>query len=111
MNGPVRTKKLEYYLLVCRVVTLVFTLLVSTTTMELAFSTMNVTKTKFRNKMQDKFLMNAMMLFFEKDIVVTISMDSIINNFESLKTAEFHFHKLLHCIIIRNNDFLIYRLS
>lgn len=47
----VRTKKLEYYLLVSRVVTLVFTLLVSTTTTKVAFSTMNVTKIELRNKM------------------------------------------------------------
>ena len=35
--------------------------------------------------MEDKFLLDAMMLFIERDIAVTISTDSIINDFEKLK--------------------------
>ena len=46
----VRTRKLEYYPLIYRVVILVLTLLVSTTTTKLAFSTMNITKTELCNK-------------------------------------------------------------
>ena len=46
-----RTRKLEYYILVYRVVILVFTFLVSITTIELAFTTMNVTKIELWNKM------------------------------------------------------------
>ena len=70
MNG---TRKSEYYPFIYRVVKLVLTLPVSTTTTERAFSAMNVIKTNLRNKMEDEFLSNAMMLFIERDIAATIS--------------------------------------
>ena len=81
----VRTRKSEYYLLIYRVVKLVLTFSVSTTTTERAFSTMNGIKTDLRNKMKDEFLSDAMKLFIERDIAVTISTDSIIDDFEDLK--------------------------
>ena len=59
----VRTKKSEYYPRIYRVVKLVLTLPVSTATTERAFSAMNVIKTNLRNKMEDEFLSDAMMLF------------------------------------------------
>ena len=59
------TRKSEYYPFIYRVVKLVLTLPVSTTTTERAFS--------------------AMMLFIERDIAATISTDSIIDDFEDLK--------------------------
>ena len=61
------------------------TLPVSIATTERLFSSMNVIKTDFRNKIEDEFLSDAMMLFIERDIVATISMDSIIGDFEDLK--------------------------
>ena len=61
------------------------TLLISTATTERAFSVMNVIKTDLRNKMEDEFLSDTMMLFIERDIAVTISTDSIIDDFEDLK--------------------------
>ena len=81
----VRTRKSEYYPLIYRVVKLVLTLPVSTATTERAFSVMNVIKTDLRNKMEDEFLSDTMMLFIERDIAVTISTDSIIDDFEDLK--------------------------
>ena len=35
--------------------------------------------------MEDAFLSDAMMLFIERDIIATISMNSIIDDFEDLK--------------------------
>ncbi|KAL4610519.1 hypothetical protein ACB092_08G056000 [Castanea dentata] len=81
----VRTRKSEIYPLICRVVKLVLTLPVSTATTERAFSAMNVIKTDLRNKMEDEFLLDAMMLFIERDIAATISTDSIIDDFKDLK--------------------------
>ena len=52
---------------------------------------MNVIKTKLRNKMEDEFLSDTMMLFIERDIAMTISMDSIIDNFEDLKRQRIPF--------------------
>ena len=81
----VRTRKEEYYPLIYRAVKLVLTLPIFTATTEQAFSAMNVIKTDLRNKMEDEFLSNTMMLFIERDIAATISMDSIIDDFEDLK--------------------------
>ena len=41
---------------------------------------MNVIKTKLHNKMKYESFMDAMMLFIEKDIVGTISTDSILDD-------------------------------
>ena len=46
---------------------------------------MNVIKTDLRNKMEDKFLSDVMMLFVERDISATISTNSIIDDFEDFK--------------------------
>ncbi|KAL4653293.1 hypothetical protein ACB092_01G292400 [Castanea dentata] len=81
----VRTRKSEIYPLICRVVKLVLTLPVSTATTERAFSAMNVIKTDLHNKMEDEFLLDAMMLFIERDIAATISTDSSIDDFEDIK--------------------------
>ena len=62
-----------------------FTLLVSIATIERAFSAMKVVKTNFRNKMENVFLMDSLMLYIEKDIVSTFSLDLIINDFEDFK--------------------------
>ena len=66
-------------------VKLVVTLLISTATIERAFSAMNVIKIYLRNKMEDELLSDAMMLFIERDIAATISTDSFIDDFEDLK--------------------------
>ena len=87
----VRTRKLEYYPLIYRVVKFVLTLLVSTATTEQAFSAMNVIKIDLRNKMEDEFFLDAMMLFIERDIAATISTDSIIDDFEDLKRRQVPF--------------------
>ena len=58
---------------------------VSTATTNRAFSAMNVIKTELRNKMEDEFLLNTMMLFIDRDIATTISTDSIIDDLEDLK--------------------------
>ena len=69
----------------------VLTLLVSTATTEQAFSAMNVIKIDLRNKMEDEFFLDAMMLFIERDIAATISTDSIIDDFEDLKRRQVPF--------------------
>ena len=40
---------------------------------------MNVIKTKLHNKMKYESFMDAIMLFIERDIAVTINMDSILD--------------------------------
>ena len=81
----VRTRNSKHYKLVYRIVRLVLTLPVSTVTTERAFSAMKVVKTNFRNKMENDFLTNSLMLYIEKDIASTFSLDSIVDDFEDLK--------------------------
>ena len=63
----------------------VLTLPVSTATTEQAFSAMKLVKTELRNKMEDDFLNDSLMLYIEEDIVSIFSLDSIVDDFEDLK--------------------------
>ncbi|XP_030936530.1 uncharacterized protein LOC115961743 [Quercus lobata] len=80
----VRTGNSEHYKLVYRMVILVLTLPVSTATTERAFSAMKLVKTELRNKMEDDFLNDSLMLYIEKDIALTFSLDSIARVIEQL---------------------------
>ena len=82
-----RTRKSIAYQLVFRVVILP----IFTATTEWAFSTMNIVKTRFRNKMEDDFLTNSLLLYIEREIVESFSTDSIINDFSNLKTRRLLF--------------------
>ena len=62
----VKTRKSEIYPLVYRVVTLILTLPVSTSTTERSFSAMNIVKTTLRNKMKDNFLSDCILVYIEK---------------------------------------------
>ena len=61
------------------------TLPISTATTERAFSAMKVVKTNLRNKMENNFLTDSLMLYIEKDIASTFSLDLIVDDFEDLK--------------------------
>ena len=61
-----RTGNSEHYKLVYRIVRLVHTLPVPIATTERAFSTMKVAKTNLRNKMENDFLMDSLMLYIKK---------------------------------------------
>ena len=67
------------------------TLPISTVTTEQAFSAMKVIKTNFRNKMENDFLTDSLLLYIEKDIASTFSLDSIVDNFEDLKERRIPF--------------------
>ena len=81
----VRTRNSKHYKIVYRMVRLVLTLPVSTATTEQAFSAMKVVKTNLRNKMENDFLTDSLMLYVEKDIASTFSLDSIVDDLEDLK--------------------------
>ena len=61
------------------------TLPVSTATTKRAFSAIKVVKTNLRNKLENNFLTDSLMLYIEKDIASTFSLDSIVDDFEDLK--------------------------
>jgi hypothetical protein len=77
----VSTEKSAIYQLVFRVIVLVLTLHVSTATTERAFSAMNIVKTRLRNKIEDEFLTDSLMVYIEREVAATISIDSIIDDF------------------------------
>ncbi|XP_025617098.1 uncharacterized protein [Arachis hypogaea] len=79
------TGKSKTYHLVDRLIRNVLTLLVSTATIERAFSAMKIVKTRLRSKMADEFLTDNLVIYIEKEIAATFSTDSIIDDFESRK--------------------------
>jgi hypothetical protein len=64
---------------------------VSTATTERAFSTMNIIKTRLRNKIEDEFLTDSLMLYIEKEIAASLSTDSIIDDFRDMQARRVAF--------------------
>ena len=62
-------------------ITLVLTLPVSIAITKRAFSAMNIIKNRLRNKIEDDFLMDSMILYIEKEIVAKFGTESIIDDF------------------------------
>ena len=79
------TKRSEHYTLIDKLIRLVLTLPVSTATTERAFSAMKLVKTPLRNKMEDDFLTDCMVIYIEREIADIIDLDSIIDEFDDVK--------------------------
>ena len=62
-----------------RLIRLVLTLPISTTTTERAFSTMKLLKTRFHNRMEDKFLADNMIVYIEKEIAGNFIIEMIMD--------------------------------
>ena len=62
-------------------ITLVLALPVSIAITKRAFSAMNIIKNRLRNKIEDDFLMDSMILYIEKEIVAKFGTESIIDDF------------------------------
>jgi hypothetical protein len=82
----VRIEKSTIYQLVFQAIVLLLTLSVSTVTTEGAFSVMKIVKTRLHNKIEDEFLMDSLMLYIEREIAATFSIDLIIDDFRNMKT-------------------------
>jgi hypothetical protein len=78
----VRIEKSTIYQLIFKFVMLLLTLPISTTTIKRAFLAMNIIKTRIRNKVEDEFLIDSLMLYIEKEIVAILITNSIIDGFE-----------------------------
>ncbi|XP_021730794.1 uncharacterized protein LOC110697724 [Chenopodium quinoa] len=79
------TRKSVAYPLVDRLIQLILTLPVSTTTTERAFSAMKIVKTCLRNKIEDDFLFDYFLVYIEKEIAGKFEIKSIIDDFYSMK--------------------------
>ncbi|KAL4554360.1 hypothetical protein LXL04_039497 [Taraxacum kok-saghyz] len=83
-QGLAETGKASHYYLIDRLIRLVLTLPVSTATTERAFSAMKIVKNRLRNKMDDDFLADSLVLYIEKDIARSFSLDSILDDFNDV---------------------------
>lgn len=84
-RGLVATEKSIIYYLVYRLIRLILTLPISTATTERAFPAMKIIKTRLRNKMEDDFLRDNLIVFIEREIAESFSTDSIIEDFKNEK--------------------------
>ena len=71
-----------------RLIRLVLTLPVSTATTERAFSAMKLLKTRLRNKMEDDFLRDCMIVYIEREIAMKFTTDSIIDDLYAKKNRK-----------------------
>ena len=83
--------KSEVYFLLDRLIRLILTFRVSTATTERAFSAMKLVKTRLRNKMEDEYLTDSVVVHIEKEIAETFDSDSIIDDFKVLKKRKVAF--------------------
>jgi len=80
-----RTRKSRTFYLIDRLICLILTFSVSIATTKRSFSAMKITKTRLRNKMNDEFLADNMIIYIDKEIAENFSSDSIIDEFRDLK--------------------------
>ena len=81
----VEMKKNVSYLLVYSLVTLVLILLVATTTVEKAFSAINIIKNRLRNQIGDQWMNDCLVTYIEKDIFKIIKREEIMQWFQDMK--------------------------
>ncbi|KAL5825154.1 hypothetical protein ACOSQ3_021217 [Xanthoceras sorbifolium] len=79
------TRSSHHFPLIDRLIRLILTLPVSTATTERSFSATKLVKTGLRNKMDDKFLANYLVVYIEKEIAEKFNSESIIDDFMSLR--------------------------
>ena len=61
---------------------------VATTTVERAFSSMNIIKTERRNKMNDEWMNNSMICYIERDLFASVEDDKILKRFQGFKNRK-----------------------
>ncbi|QHO28892.1 uncharacterized protein DS421_7g220600 [Arachis hypogaea] len=84
-QGLTKTGKSLTYHLIDHLICLVLTLPVSIATTERSFSAMNIVKNRLKNKMEDEFLANCLLIYIEKKITERFDTDSIIDEFYDMK--------------------------
>jgi len=74
-----------------RLLRLLLTLPISTASAERVFSILKITKTRLRNKMEDEFLANNLVVHIEGEIARDYSYEDIITDFRNLKKRKVDF--------------------
>jgi c-di-AMP phosphodiesterase-like protein len=52
---------------------------------------MNIVKTRLRNKIEDEFMTDSLMVYIEREVSATITIDTNINDFRDLKKRRIPF--------------------
>jgi hypothetical protein len=81
----VETGRHAIFNLLDRLLRLLITLPVSTASAERAFSSMKIIKTRLRNKMEDDYLSNSLLVNIEGEILETYSYEDVIEDFRRKK--------------------------
>ncbi|XP_050258875.1 uncharacterized protein LOC126703853 [Quercus robur] len=87
----IETENSQVYPLIDQLICLVLTFLVSITTGERAFFAMKIVKTRLRNKMEDEFLSDNLVVYIEKEITENFTTNSILDDFRSFKERRLQF--------------------
>jgi hypothetical protein len=90
-QGLAKTRKSKTYYLIDRLIRFVLTLPVSSATTKQAFSAIKILKTRLCNKIEDGFLANSLVVYIEKEIAESFNLDSILDDFVSLKGRKLDF--------------------
>ncbi|XP_066357925.1 uncharacterized protein [Miscanthus floridulus] len=90
-RGFVKTGRHRIFNLVDRLIRLLVTLPVSTATAERIFSVLKIVKTRLRNKIEDQYLANSLLVQVEGEIVEHYTYDDIISDFKDLKNRRADF--------------------
>nr|XP_016445261.1 PREDICTED: uncharacterized protein LOC107770466 [Nicotiana tabacum] len=80
----------ETYSLVYLLVKLTLILFVASATVERAFSSMKYIKDELRSSIGDAFLNDCLVCYFEKEVFANVSIDVIIDRFQSMRTRRVH---------------------
>ncbi|TYG65322.1 hypothetical protein ES288_D06G177600v1 [Gossypium darwinii] len=83
--------KSTMYPLVDRLIRLILTLSVSTTSSKRSFSAMKIVKTQLRSKMEDDFLRSSLVVYIEKEIAEKFNINKIIDDFSEVKDRRVQF--------------------
>ncbi|PVH64542.1 hypothetical protein PAHAL_2G299700 [Panicum hallii] len=86
-----QSRRHRVFNLVDRLLRLLVTLPVSTATAERAFSILKIIKTRLRNRMEDDFLANSMLVNIEAEILGDYNYEDIIHDFIDVKKRKVHF--------------------
>ena len=66
---------------------LVLILPVATAMVERSFSAIKYIKNKLRNRMEDQWMNNCLVVYIERDIVCSINNETIMQRFQNMKTC------------------------
>jgi hypothetical protein len=85
------TGKSDAYYLIDRLIRLILTILVFTTTTKRAFSAMKIVKIRLHNKMENEFLVDNLLVYIEREISERFNSDLILDDFVYLKSRIMQF--------------------